>query len=266
MQKINVILFANQILKDEPATTKVSVKINDKLSIFHILESCCGLMEEYKIQIFIFLPEKISEYMDDILDTWHKQQQHDENTFFEIHTIPTSRDDYDASLLSNLLRNLKEKFWNESLCLLLSLNYPCIETSTLEKLVETHKTSPVCLVKQICPITPTDEEEFYMEPENNLSYFVFTKNPSKIEYMFVSVLDSATFLLLFDVPFNIHASFYTCILHYAFFLPTYSIFPEGQPFQSTLDKFQIENFFLRKELQRISRNLDLLTNKFERMT
>lgn len=264
MQKINVILFANQVLKDEPAITKASVSINDKLSIFHVLESCCGLMEQYKIQIFIFLPEKISEYMDDILDTWHKQQL-DENTFFEMHTIPTCRDDYDASLLSNLLRNVKEKFWEESLCLLMSLNYPCIETCTLDKLVEAHKSSPVCLVKQTCPITPTNIDTFYMKQKTHPSHFVFTNNPSEIEYMFVSVLDFATFLLLFNVPFHIHAPFYTCILHYTLFLPTYSMFPEGQPFQSTLDKLKIENFFLRKELQRISRKLDSLTNKFEQI-
>ena len=260
MQKINVILFANQILKDEQP--KANVIINGKLSIFHVLESCCGLMEQYKIQIFIFLPEKISEYMDDILDTWHKQQQDENNVFFKIHTIPTSRNDYDASLLSHLLRFLKEKFWDDSLCLLLSLNYPLIETFTLEKLVEMQKGSPVCLVKKLYPTLPFNDEKIYMEQkEDNLSHFVFTKQPSENEYMFVSVLDSCTFLLIFDVSFNIHASFYTCIFHHALFLPTYSMLSEGQPFYSILDKLQIENFYLRQELQRISRKLDSITNK-----
>jgi hypothetical protein len=251
MQKINLILFANQILKDEK-TPKAHVKIQEKPCILYLLESCLGFLEEYKIQLFIIVPQLSLEFIKDMIDEWCvfvEKQNH-----FDIFFLPTLRVDYDVCLLSNLLKLYLKQFWSDGLCMFLSLNFPCVQYSTLKSILENYNQYPLCLIKKIDKSMVLSNTVCMKKHwKNNENHFAFTNQRTNYEYMFISLVDFTTFELLFGIKYPIGGPFYSCFISNVFKLPSYTVFPEGHELFTKVHQLQIENKFLRKEIIRLSR-------------
>lgn len=231
---MNVIIFANEITKDNKENPKALTRIGNIPLLYSIISSFKKLKDDYCFKFIVICHKDEKEIIEDEMERWEK----------DILYLSTKERDMDHSIFYYYLRSEYKQVGNPYI--ITSLYFPLLSDCILKDFIETHKEKPQIMVgdfsnsnilygKSVLPKIFTREKKGIFHKDGNLNF------------MYLTILTESDFKQIFSIKNLFKVPYYHCIYFNTYILPKYYSQYESVPFYKKNDIQYINYLFNQKE-------------------